>query len=107
MQVSKVAITASPNGTVIWDIYTVTKLMERSPAKNKLRKYLSSDSLYHSRQIEVFGLACFYPWRKPTQLPIIAVVGKSHFRTDEEDLAVENDDSAVIENILVDNRPIG
>jgi hypothetical protein len=45
------------------------------------------------------------PWRKPTELPVVTVVGEPHLGTNEEDATVVNDDSAVVDDVLVGDGP--
>ena len=53
----------------------------------------------------VLSLAMFCPWREVAHLAVIPVVRQPHFWTNEEDLTVMDDNSTVIDDILVNDRP--
>jgi hypothetical protein len=57
-------------------------------------------------EVELLGLLVLHPGRKPTELAVVAVVRKPHFGADEEDLLVEDDDAAIVDDVLVDDGPI-
>lgn len=48
----------------------------------------------------------FAPWSEPAQLPVISVVGHEHLWADQQDLSIQNDDSAVVLDILVHHWPM-
>lgn len=58
-----------------------------------------------SGEIMVFHLPMLHPWREPAKLPIVSVVRHPHFRSNEQDLPVVNDDTAVVDHVLVGDRP--
>ena len=45
------------------------------------------------------------PGRKIPQLAIVTVISKPHLRTNEQNLPIVNDDSAIVYHILVYHRP--
>jgi len=57
----------------------------------------------HLGEPELLGLLVLHPGREPPQLAVVAVVGEPHLGADEEDLAVVDDDAAVVDDILVDD----
>ena len=54
----------------------------------------------------VFDLSVLHPRREPTKLAIVAIVCHPHLRTNEEDLRVVDNDSAVIYDVFVHDRPV-
>ena len=54
----------------------------------------------------VFPLSMSSPGSKVTEFAIIPVIGQPHLRTNEENFLVVNDDSTVVDHILVDYRPV-
>lgn len=54
----------------------------------------------------VFDLAMLHPRRKPPQLAVITIVRHPHLRADEEDLSVVNNNTAVVDDVLVNHRPV-
>jgi hypothetical protein len=67
---------------------------------------LSGDSLDDPRKIMVFPLSMPCPGSKVTEFAVIPVVSQPHLRTNEENLFVVNDDSAVVVHVLVVYRPV-
>ena len=53
----------------------------------------------------IFPLTMFLPWREKSQFTIIAVISKPHLWSNHEDFLVVNDDSTVIDDVLVSDRP--
>ncbi len=48
-----------------------------------------------------------HPWRKVSQLAIVATVSKPHLWAYENNLAVMNDHTTIVDDIFVHDRPIG
>lgn len=59
-----------------------------------------------SREIEIFDLPVLVPRGEVTQLSVIPIISKPHLWTNEEDFAVENDDSTVVCYALVNYWPV-
>ena len=53
----------------------------------------------------LFPLAMLRPGRKIPQLAIVTVISKPHLRTNEQNLPIVDDDSAIVYHILVYHRP--
>jgi len=53
----------------------------------------------------LLGCTVFSPWGEPSQLPVVAIVCHKHLWSDQENLAILNNDPAVVLDILVHNRP--
>ncbi len=53
----------------------------------------------------VFPLSMLRPRREKTQLTIITVVGKPHLRADEQNFLVVDNNSAIVDDVLVHNGP--
>jgi len=66
---------------------------------------LTSDFGDHLGEVEVLDLLRLLPRREPPQFAVVPVVGEPKLRSDEEDLLVEHDDAAVVDDILVDDGP--
>jgi hypothetical protein len=98
IQVSIVLITASPNGTLVY---------RKSQFRSEFVKaiYLVSDRLNQPRKKMVFPLAMFFPRGEMTELAVVAVIGQPHLGSNEDNLAIMNNDTAVVPDILVDNGP--
>jgi len=47
----------------------------------------------------------FHPRSKIAQLSIVSVIRKPHLRSNEKDLAVVNNHSAIVDDILVNDGP--
>ena len=71
MQVSRVLITASPNGTLI---YRTSNVNEGWNVHDIQRANLSSDSLNDPREIMVFPLSMPGPGGEVTELAVIPIV---------------------------------
>lgn len=54
----------------------------------------------------VFPLSVPCPRSKVTEFAVIPVIGQPHLGTDEENLLVINDDSAVVVHVLMDHWPV-
>ena len=100
MHVSTVLTTQSPNGTLIWR--PSTSYLEPQRVSNLFR-----DRLDDSGQEMVLPLTMFHPWCEISHLTIITVVSKRQFWTDQKDLLVVNDDSTVVNHVLVHDWPDG
>ena len=98
IQVSIVLITASPNGTLVY---------RKSQFRPEFVKviYLVSDRLNQPRKKMVFPLAMLFPRGEMTELAVVAIIGQPHLGSNEDDLAIMNNDTAIVPDILVDNRP--
>jgi hypothetical protein len=57
----------------------------------------------HLGQVVLLGLLVLLPRREPPQFAVVAVVGHPHLGADQEDLFVEEDDAAVVDDVLVDD----
>jgi hypothetical protein len=57
-------------------------------------------------EVELLGLLVLHPGREPAELAVVAVVRKPHLGADEEDLLVEDDDAAIVDDVLVHDGPI-
>lgn len=66
---------------------------------------LSSDILNDARQIMRFRFSCSGPRCKPTQFAIVAIVGHPHLGSDQKNLAIEENQAAVVQYVLVNDRP--
>ena len=53
----------------------------------------------------VFPLSMLRPRREKTQFTIITVVGQPHLGTDEQNFLVVDNNSAIVNDVLVDNGP--
>jgi hypothetical protein len=53
----------------------------------------------------IFILPVLLPWGEVAEFSIVAIVGKPHLRSNKQNLSIVNDYSAVIYDILVDDRP--
>lgn len=113
--VSSVATTASPNGTVVYPMSVWTRY------RNIHITYLPSDLPYDARKRVFLGLPVFRPRGKVSQLPlrpsaisthpsgrthIIAIIRHPHLWPDEENFAVVDDHSAIVRDVLVQDRPV-
>ena len=98
IQVSIVLITASPNGTLVY---------RKSQFWSEFVKaiYLVSDCLNQPGKKMVFPLAMLFPRSEMAELAVVAVVGQPHLGSNEDNLAIVNNDTAVVPDILVDDRP--
>ncbi len=67
--------------------------------------YLVSDSLYQPWKEMVFPLAMLFPRRKVTELAVVTIIGQPHLGSNEENLAIMDNDTAIVPDILVDDRP--
>jgi hypothetical protein len=67
--------------------------------------YLVGDSLYHPWKEMVFPLAMLFPRREMTELAVVAIIGQPHLGSNEENLAIMDNDTAIVPDILVDDRP--
>ena len=107
MQVSVVLITASPNGTL-----TCLQINEHTSGANlkehivlHLNTNLTSNTLDHPWKIVVFSLTMFCPWSEVAHLAVIPVIRQPHLWPNKEDLTVVNDNSTVVDDVLVNHRP--
>jgi aspartokinase-like uncharacterized kinase len=66
---------------------------------------LTRDALDHSWKIVVFSLAMFCPGREVAHLTVIPVIGQPHLWPNEEDLTVMDDNSTVVDDVLVNDGP--
>jgi hypothetical protein len=73
----------------------------------QLNTNLTSNALDHSWKIVVFSLTMFCPWREVAHLAVIPVIRQPHFWPNEEDLTVVDDNSTVVDDVLVNDRPFG
>lgn len=91
-------ITASPNGTLVY---------RKSQFWSEFVKaiYLVSDCLNQPGKKMVFPLAMLFPRSEMAELAVVAVVGQPHLGSNEDNLAIVNNDTAVVPDILVDDRP--
>lgn len=55
----------------------------------------------------VLGLAMLRPRGEVSHLTVVPVVGQPHLGSNQNDLAMIYDDTAVINHVLVGNRPVG
>lgn len=67
--------------------------------------YLTGDGMDNPGEIVVFDLAVLHPRRKPPQLTVVAVVRHPHLRANEEYLAIMDNNTAVVDDVLVYHRP--
>lgn len=70
-----------------------------------LVQYLFSNCLNDSRKIVVLPLARFHPRCKVPQFSIIPIIRQPHLGPNEKNLAIMNNDAAIVDDILVDDRP--
>lgn len=49
----------------------------------------------------ILGDSMLAPRREPTQFSIVAVIGHPHLWPNQQDLAIEDDDATVVEDILM------
>lgn len=70
-----------------------------------LRTYLTGDLLYDSGQEMFLGVSMLGPGSEPSELAIVAVVGEPHLWSDQKDLASEDDDPTVEDDVLVYDGP--
>ena len=68
--------------------------------------YLASNSLDDARHIMVLNLTVLHPRREPPKLAVIPVIRHPHLRADQQNLATMNNNAAVVDHILVHDRPI-
>ena len=73
----------------------------------QLNTNLTSNALDHSWEIMVFSLTVFCPLREVAHLAVIPVIRQPHFWPNEEDLTVVDDNSTVVDDVLVNDRPFG
>lgn len=57
------------------------------------------------REIVVLDLSMLHPWGEVPHLPVVPVVREPHLRTDVDDFPAVDDDSAVVDHILMNNGP--
>lgn len=55
----------------------------------------------------ILDLTVFHPWREVTKLSIVPVIRHPHLRPDMQDFVIVDDDSTIVDHVLVDHRPIG
>ena len=67
--------------------------------------YLASNSLDDARHIMVLNLTVLHPRREPSQLTIVSVIRQPHLWADEQNFSVVNDNPAIVDYILVCDRP--
>ena len=67
--------------------------------------YLVSDRLDQPWKKMIFPLAMFFPRGEMTELAVVTVIGQPHLGSNEENLAIMNNDTAIVPDVLVDNRP--
>ena len=67
--------------------------------------YLSGNSMDDPRQVMVLHLPMLHPRRKIPHLPVIPIVRQPHLRANVQDLVPVDDDSTVVDDVLVDNGP--
>ena len=53
-----------------------------------------------------FGFSRSSPRRKPPQFAIIAIVSHPHLGSDEQDLAIVDDKTAVVKDVFVHHWPV-
>ena len=53
----------------------------------------------------ILDLAMLHPRREPAEFPVVAVVRHPHLRTDEKNLTIVDDYTAVVDHIFVHYRP--
>jgi hypothetical protein len=71
----------------------------------QLNTYLTCNCLDHSWKIVVLNLTMFRPRREVAHLAVIPVIRQPHLWPNEEDLTVVDDNSTVVYDILVNDRP--
>lgn len=105
MQVSVVLNTTSPKGTFV---YVRQILSEKRGLLFILGgiTYLLCHSLNYPWEVMILVLPMLLPWRKISQLSIISIIGEPHLGSDEQNLLIVDDHTAVIDNIFVDDRPV-
>lgn len=82
-----------------------TRILRANYAIPKRHLHLIGHRLNNPRQEMVLPLPMFLPRREVPQLAIVSVIGEPHLRADEEDLFVMNDNTAVIDHVLVHYGP--
>ena len=68
--------------------------------------YLSGNSFDDTRHIMVLNLTVLHPKRETTKLAVISVIRHQHLRADQQNLAAMNNNTAIVDHILVHDRPI-
>ena len=56
-------------------------------------------------QIVILDLSVLHPRREVPHFPVVPVVREPHLRPDVYNLVAVDDDSAVVDDVLVDDRP--
>lgn len=74
--------------------------------KNGERPHLTRDSMDYTREVVVLDLSVLHPRREVSHLSVISVVREPHFRAYVEDLSAVNDDTTIVDDVLVDHWPI-
>lgn len=67
--------------------------------------HLPAHCMNDSREIVILDLPMLHPWSEVPHLSVVAVVREPHLRADVEDLPAVDDDSAVVDHILMHDRP--
>lgn len=70
-----------------------------------LNTNLTSNALDRSWKIVIFSLTMFCPSREVAHLTVISVVRQPHLWPNKENLTIMDDDSAVIDDVLMNDRP--
>ena len=100
MQVSTVLITASPKGTLVYE-----SCISIIQVNLSLHSYLPGNSMNEAGQVVILDLTVFRPGSKPPKFTVVAIVCHPHLRAYKQDLPVVDYDAAVIDHILVSDRP--
>ena len=98
---STVLTTASPNGTLVYIGGQSSNLI-----RQRCNTDLAGDLVDNTGQVMIFDLPVLHPRGEVAQLPVVSIVRQPHLWANVKDLVVVDDHTTVVDDVLVDDRPI-
>lgn len=71
----------------------------------KRNSLLTSNFLYHTRQIVVLDLSLLHPWGKVSQFSVVSIVSEEHLGPNQKNFTIKYDDTAIVFYSLVHDGP--